>query len=134
MFHYMKILILQASLIILIGCSQNTLSPDVNPLDSTNPARRNDNTWQWGNYRIIISEDLTRAEVVPKRGANVHLNVTQFVEEDPCPACLVIQNPIPRFLGSLGLPVLMCVGFSCSRRRIITEFTRHRLWTQNIIF
>lgn len=68
--------------------SGNTVTPANGPILQTNESAHT----YLGYFDITIDKETGSAEIVPFRLTNVHLNARKFLEEYPCPTCLVISG------------------------------------------
>ncbi len=50
------------------------------------------NRYVWGLWDVRISADRQSVEVIPRRNADMHLNVVRLLEVTPCKTCLTISN------------------------------------------
>ncbi len=86
---------------IVMGCGRSARINPTAPSDegglrsapqSVQPDREGPNRLLWGFWSVTVSEDRTRAEIVPVRTAAMHLNVVRLLEVTPCKTCLAIGN------------------------------------------
>jgi hypothetical protein len=136
----MKAIILALLASILVsGCSSGVVTPDGDQLElaprvAVGPAS---NQWIWGNYTIRIKGDLSSAEVIPRRAASLHLNVTPFVEGPPCPNCLWVGKPHGYPNGTIKLKITLQHPFKWNPEytgfdvRGITIFKATEYWEDN---
>ncbi len=86
---------------ILLGCagagnSDPTQPAGADQLSAAQAASSNStNRCFWGLWSVRIAEDHQSTQVVPLRGAVMHLNVVKKLEVEPCATCLQIENIVP---------------------------------------
>jgi hypothetical protein len=86
-------------LVMSIGCGWSS-GPTAGPVDVGGPSfatpqvshAGTGNRVLWGLWKISVSEDLSRVDVVADRSAAMHLNVVKLLEVKPCSSCLTISN------------------------------------------
>ena len=84
--------ILLISTIVVIGCSRSFSQNPVAPAQPASMSPVNDNRHSWGIWDVLIDADHRSAEIVPLRGAEMHLNAVNLLETAPCKTCLTIGN------------------------------------------
>jgi len=97
--------ILVSSIILFLstGCGK---SAGVSPLEPDIPSGQTSGTSSvstialnhhiWGVWKISISDDHRSADVIPVRAADLHLNVLNLIQNNPCNDCLRISNVTPQ--------------------------------------
>jgi hypothetical protein len=79
-----------------LGCGKggtvNPTLPSDNGSLSVQQASVQSNRHLWGLWEINISADRTGVEITPARQTEMHLNVVELLETDPCSTCLRIDN------------------------------------------
>jgi len=73
--------------------------------------REGPNRLLWGFWSVTVSEDRTRAEIVPVRTAAMHLNVVRLLEVTACHTCLTIGNLHPSGPNELEVDVILTHPF-----------------------
>ena len=67
--------------------------------------------WVWGRWMFHVNESHDSIEAVPVRGGEWHLNVTKFLETQPCQNCLNIGVVTPQGDGSVKVKVSLTHPF-----------------------
>ncbi len=101
---------------LLSGCSSAVVSPGTEQdIPSIVKAVACETShWLWDQCKVRISADRANAEVLPLRGADLHLNLNKFVEGSTCPSCLSIGAVHPQPDGTIKLDVKLRHPFPLS--------------------
>jgi len=97
---------------LLVGCahaSENPVTPDGNNDGNSgamteNVPEHHDPHRLWGKWSLYFNEDHTKVDLMPVRGARLHLNTMMFLEEY-CSNCLKIQEIKNNGDGTINLTV-----------------------------
>ncbi len=91
-------LVLPFLFIIQLGCASHGSNNPVDvPVRLDNPTQEIASTLQsnshvWGLWQVNFSEDHLSAEIKPLRSVDMHLNATEFLENQPLAKCLTIDS------------------------------------------
>ena len=78
---------------ILTSCAGTDVREPITPSPSVaNAITGADNRYVWGLWDVRIASDHQSVEVIPRRSADMHLNVVRLLEVTPCNTCLTIGN------------------------------------------
>jgi hypothetical protein len=93
----------------LVSCSgMSAVSPDSEgpvPPGGMDRAVNESSRWVWGNWRMYIPAEHSRAEVAPIRVADFHYNVKMLLEQAPCDNCLWVSKFVNHGDGTISVDV-----------------------------
>lgn len=105
------IVLSMAMIAALIGCSgisDPVISAEDAPMQSREVSTQE---WVWGQWMFHVNESHDSIEVVPVRAGDWHLNVTKFLETQPCQNCLNIGVVTPQGDGTVKVKVSLTHPF-----------------------
>lgn len=95
----------------LAGCSGMSV-PMIPPEDVPVKSREiSAQEWVWGRWMFYVNESHDSIEAIPVREGEWHLNVTKFLETQPCQNCLNIGVVTPQGDGSVKVKVSLTHPF-----------------------